>query len=149
LILKDKRNGQKYLSEIVENHVSGQMKLAPEHCQEGVLRLMSKPDISSLLKFREIFFQLSKKFSKNQFLTYYLIAAHPGCTRSDMKQLKVFTKNRLKINPRQVQIFTPTPSTYSTLMYYTGKDPFTGSNIFVEKSLKAKESQKKEITGLL
>ena len=62
-----------------------------------------------------------------------------------MKQLKSFTKKELKINPRQVQIFTPTPSTYSTLMYYTGKDPFTDSNIFVEKNFKEKERQKQSL----
>lgn len=62
-----------------------------------------------------------------------------------MKQLKAFTKKELKINPRQVQIFTPTPSTYSTLMYYTGIDPFTGSKVFVEKDLRKKEKQKKVI----
>ncbi len=147
LIQNDEKSGYRYLSKMVADHVSGQMKLAPEHCHERVLRLMSKPDISSLLEFREIFFKLSKKHGKNQFLTYYFIAAHPGCTQSDMKQLKSFTKKRLKINPRQVQIFTPTPSTYSTLMYYTGKDPFTDSKIFVERNLKAKEDQKKIIIG--
>jgi hypothetical protein len=76
---------------------------------------------------------LSKKFGKQQFLTYYMIAAHPGCTMNDMYQLKDFANRELKMNPEQVQVFTPTPSTYSTLMYYTGVDPFTGEEIFVEK----------------
>ena len=145
LILNDKKNGGDYLSEIVTNHVSGQMKLAPEHSEEKVLKLMGKPDVSSILDFRKKFTIATKKAKKNQFLTYYLIAAHPGCTLRDMKQLKTFTKKELKINPRQVQIFTPTPSTYSTLMYYTGKDPFTESDIFVEKNFKGKEKQKKII----
>ncbi len=145
IILNDQKNGPKYLSKIVTNHVSGQMKLAPEHSQEEILKLMGKPDISSILDFRKRFNTISKKAEKNQFLTYYLIAAHPGCTIKDMKQLKNFTKKELKINPRQVQIFTPTPSTYSTLMYYTEKDPFTGANIFVEKNFKEKEKQKKII----
>ena len=143
MIFNDKKNGLKYLSRIVANHVSGQMKLAPEHCRKRVLRLMGKPGTTSLLAFRNIFHTLSKKIGKDQFLTYYLIAAHPGCTRSDMNRLKQFTREELKINPRQVQIFTPTPSTYSTLMYYTEKDPFTGERVFVEKSLKARERQKK------
>ncbi len=143
LILADRKYGHKYLSKIAASHVSGQMKLAPEHCQENVLRLMGKPDVSSLLAFREVFFKLSEKIGKKQFLTYYLIAAHPGCTRTDMKQLKIFTKKRLRINPRQVQIFTPTPSTYSTLMYYTEKDPFTRAHIFVEKNHRAREIQKR------
>ncbi|MCK5313287.1 MAG: DUF3362 domain-containing protein, partial [Desulfobacteraceae bacterium] len=145
MIIKDQKHGQKYLLKIVANHVSGQMKLAPEHSNDNVLGLMGKPNISSVLDFRKTFNKITKKIGKNQFLTYYFIAAHPGCTIKDMKQLKDFTKKELKINPRQVQIFTPTPSTYSTLMYYTGKDPFTGSNIFVEKDFKGKEKQKKII----
>jgi uncharacterized radical SAM protein YgiQ len=143
IILNDKQNGKKYLSKIVANHVSGQMKLAPEHSQERVLELMGKSNISSILDFKKDFTSITEKVKKNQFLTYYLIAAHPGCTINDMKQLKEFTIRVLKINPRQVQIFTPTPSTYSTLMYYTEKDPFTESGIFVEKNFREKEKQKK------
>ncbi|MCK5542198.1 MAG: YgiQ family radical SAM protein [Desulfobacterales bacterium] len=145
LIMNDKKNGHAYISKIVANHVSGQMKLAPEHSCENVLELMGKPNVSSVLDFRKDFNKITKKIEKNQFLTYYLIAAHPGCTIKDMKQLKEFTKKKLKINPLQVQIFTPTPSTYSTLMYHTSIDPFSGSKIFVEKDLKGKEKQKKII----
>jgi len=70
------------------------------------------------------------------------MAAHPGCRLDDMRELKKFVKEKLRIRPEQVQVFTPTPSTYSTLMYYTGLDPFTGEKIFVEKTLKGKEKQK-------
>jgi len=94
------------------------------------------------VKFREKFTQLSRKAGKEQYLTYYLIAAHPGCSERDMHNLKRFTSQQLKINPEQVQIFTPTPSTYSSLMYYTELDPFTRQPVFVEKDPVRKERQK-------
>ena len=75
-------------------------------------------------------------------MTYYLIAAHPGCSEKDMLDLKIFASEELKISPEQVQIFTPTPSTYSTLMYYTEINPFTNKKIFVEKDNGKKEKQK-------
>jgi uncharacterized radical SAM protein YgiQ len=146
MILKDARYGLNYLREIAEHHVSGQMKIAPEHTQDKVLRLMGKPDKKSLLKFSKLFYAYSKAKGKNQFLTYYLIAAHPGCTETDMRQLKVFASQKLKINPEQVQIFIPLPSTYSALMYYTEKDPSTNQKIFVEKNIIRKEAQKRIIT---
>jgi radical SAM superfamily enzyme YgiQ (UPF0313 family) len=99
-----------------------------------------------LTKFSDLYYSFSKARGKDQFLTYYLIAAHPGCTTDDMKQLKSFTSQKLKTNPEQVQIFIPLPSTYSALMYYTEKDPFTGQKIFVEKNIKRKEIQKLIIT---
>ena len=79
-------------------------------------------------------------------MTYYFIAAHPGCGEQDMIELKDFTMKELKLNPEQVQVFTPTPSTYSTLMYYTEINPFTNKKIFVEKDLKKKEKQKDRLT---
>jgi radical SAM superfamily enzyme YgiQ (UPF0313 family) len=75
------------------------------------------------------------------------MAAHPGCNEEDMKKLKSFVSRNLKINPEQVQIFTPSPSTYSTLMYYTGIDPFTKMKIYVEKDIMKKEKQKSIITS--
>ena len=95
-----------------------------------------------LLQFRNLFNKLTKSAGKNQFLTYYLMAAHPGCTINDMKQLKNFASKKLNINPRQVQIFTPSPSTFSSLMYYSGTDPLTGKPVFVEKNKNGKEKQK-------
>lgn len=85
---------------------------------------------------------MSQKVGKKQYLTYYFIAAHPGCTEADMNNLKRFTSQKLKLNPEQVQVFLPAPSTYSALMYYTETDPFTGEHIFVEKDLRKKERQK-------
>ena len=147
LVFKDKIYGEAYLKQIVSQHVSGQLKVAPEHSEKKVLDLMGKPGTDSLCKFKEKFDLLSKKENKKQFLTYYFIAAHPGCTIEDMEKLKQFIKKELRLKPEQAQIFTPTPSTYSTLMYYTEKDPFSGKKIFVEKNIKSKEKQKRKITG--
>lgn len=146
LIIEDKKNGQKYLEEIVAHHVSGQMKIAPEHTEDKILDLMGKPKKNKLQEFKERFYAINKRVDKKQFLTYYLIAAHPGCNDKDMMDLKVFASQELKTNPEQVQIFTPTPSTYSTLMYYTEINPFTMKKIFVEKDIGKKEKQKRIIT---
>jgi uncharacterized radical SAM protein YgiQ len=146
LVLNDKKNGPAYLEKIVRDNVSGQMKIAPEHTQPHVLDLMGKQDIDLLLEFKTKFDALSKKFEKKQFLTYYLIAAHPGCHMKDMEALKKFTTDKLKMTPEQVQVFTPSPSTYSTLMYYTELDPFVLAPIFVEKNPVQKERQKQIAT---
>ena len=145
MVMGDLQCGQQYLQEVVTHHISGQMKVAPEHTEERVLHLMGKPGKASLLKFKEMFDQITRAAGKEQYLTYYLIAAHPGCTEQDMQRLKRFTSQKLKVNPEQVQIFTPTPSTYSSVMYYTGLDPFTRQPIFVEKDLRRKEHQKRTL----
>ena len=142
LVLSDRKNGLPYLRDVVRHHTSGQMKMAPEHTEDHVLRRMGKPGTGVLLRFRDLFTRLTKEARKDQYLTYYLIAAHPGCTERDMRSLKRFASRHLKINPRQVQIFTPTPSTYSSLMYYTEMDPFTGEKLFVEKDPRKKARQK-------
>lgn len=147
LICADKNHGESYLKELAEHHVSGQMKLAPEHTDQGVLDKMGKACNDTLLEFRNRFLKISRAKGKKQFLTYYFLAAHPGCTEMDMKRLKSFVNKNLKLSPEQVQIFTPTPSTYSTLMYYTGLDPFTGEKIFVEKDPVCKKRQKDILTG--
>ena len=146
LILNDKKHGKAYLEKIVKDNVSGQMKVAPEHTTPHVLKLMGKQNIDLLLKFKDKFDLLSKKSGKKQFLTYYLIAAHPGCKIKEMQDLKQFTTKKLKITPEQVQIFTPSPSTWSTLMYYTGINPFTMEALFVEKNPVNKEKQKQLVT---
>jgi radical SAM superfamily enzyme YgiQ (UPF0313 family) len=144
--LRDERHGDEYLREIVAHHVSGQLKVAPEHTDDPVLAKMGKPGTDSLLRFKKKFDDLTRAAGKPQFLTYYLIAAHPGCSDAEMSALKRFTSEKLRINPEQVQIFTPTPSTYSTLMYCTGVDPFTREPVFVEKDLAKKERQKEIVT---
>ena len=142
LITEDKRKGYSYLRELVEHHISGQMKVAPEHTEQRVLDLMGKPGKQTLVDFKRLYDKLNKDMGKKQFLTYYLIAAHPGCEESDMHKLKNFTTNELKMNPEQAQVFTPTPGTYSAVMYYTEMDPITRKKIFVEKDMHRKEKQK-------
>lgn len=142
LILSDSKCGQKYLEEIVRDHVSGQMKIAPEHTEDKVLNLMGKQGKYQLKEFKDKFYKINDKLGMKQFLTYYLIAAHPGCDERDMLDLKRFASKELRVSPEQVQVFTPTPSTYSTLMYYTEINPFTGKKLFVEKDNNRKQKQK-------
>jgi len=142
MVLEDKKYGLEYMKEIIGHHISGQLKIAPEHTEYKVLRRMGKTGNEYLQEFKEEFYRLNRETGKKQFLTYYFIAAHPGCEHKDMEKLKWFIRRELKINPEQVQIFTPTPSSYSSLMYYTEMDPFMGDKIFVEKNIKAKERQK-------
>jgi uncharacterized radical SAM protein YgiQ len=146
MIPADSHHGVQYLEEIVEHHVSGQLKIAPEHTEDAVLAKMGKPGSSALLQFKRQFDDLSARAGKNQFLTYYLIAAHPGCSETDMLRLKQFTSRELHISPEQVQIFTPSPSTYSSLMYYTEMDPFSRRPLFVEKDPTRRERQKLLVT---
>ena len=147
LVMADKKFGLEYLRELLKYHVSGQMKIAPEHMDNRVLKIMGKPGSEVLDKFRELYYRLTGKINKDQHLSYYIIAAHPGCTEKDMVNMKSSSREKLGTNPRQVQIFTPTPSTYSSLMYWTEKDPFSGEDMFVEKSFKGRENQKEIVTG--
>lgn len=142
MILADKANGTRYLQELVRHHVSGQMKVAPEHSEPSVLAKMGKPGRETLLAFRDLFYKLTSQEGKEQFLTYYMIAAHPGCTERDMALLRSFALRELRLLPEQVQVFTPTPATYSSLMYWTERDPFTGNRCFVEKTTRGREKQK-------
>jgi uncharacterized radical SAM protein YgiQ len=142
LLLADKKHCKSYMQELVAHHISGQLKVAPEHTTDNVLKIMGKPRVEALLAFKTIFEKLNQDLGLKQFLTYYFIAAHPGCREDDMRDLKAFTSRKLKINPQQVQIFTPTPSTYSSLMYWTHIDPATGKKIFVEKDANEKQKQK-------
>lgn len=142
MVLADHKYGNKYLTEIIRHHVSGQLKVAPEHSVDTVLECMGKPGVQDLLKFRELFLKITAKAGLKQFLTYYIIAGHPGCRQKDMGLFKKFAREKLQLIPRQVQLFTPTPSTFSTLIYWTGKNPLTGRPCFVERNVKAREAQK-------
>jgi uncharacterized radical SAM protein YgiQ len=142
LVLADHAHGPDYLDELVAHHVSGQLKLAPEHSQPGVLQLMRKPGVEKLLAFRAQFEEANRRHQSRQFLTYYFVAAHPGCTEEDMRQLRQFTRQRLHLAPEQVQVFTPTPSTWATAMYWTERDPATGAPLFVEKGGRGRQAQK-------
>ncbi len=146
LVLEDEQHGDAYVKEITRHHVSGQLKVAPEHSENAVLRVMGKPGHEQLLAFKEKFDRFSREAGKEQYLTYYLIAAHPGCRDEDMRRLKQFASRELHISPEQVQLFTPLPSTYSALMYHTGLNPFTHEPIFVEKDAGRRERQKRIVT---
>jgi radical SAM superfamily enzyme YgiQ (UPF0313 family) len=130
------------MQELLKHHISGQLKVAPEHIAPNVLKIMGKPQAQTLLNFKKLFEEAEKSSGQKQFLTYYFVAAHPGCTEEDMHELKSFAGRELKTTPRQVQIFTPLPSTYSSLMYFTETDPFSGKKIFVEKKTEKKQRQK-------
>ncbi len=157
LILADRRYGNEYLRKLCKDHISGQLKLAPEHSCERILRLMGKETIEQLVEFKRRFDAISQEEGRKQYLTYYFIEAHPGCTIGDMQDVRKFCQQKLHILPEQVQIFTPTPSTWSTVMYYLGCDPFSGDDsgitkdeegkgdrrIFVERQLSGKEKQKR------
>jgi uncharacterized radical SAM protein YgiQ len=144
LVDADKKWGPAYIQQLVGFHVSGQIKLAPEHYDNEVLTLMGKPTIKPLMRFKTAFDEECRKQGKKYFMTYYLMAAHPGCTMNHMLRLKDFLKGGLKIMPEQVQIFTPTPSTKSALMYYCGTD-LSGNYIPCERTASGKQRQKDAI----
>lgn len=147
LVMDDKKFGQAYIEEIASHHVSGQLKVAPEHFDDRILSLMGKPGLGTVLDFKERFEKASAKAGKKQFLTYYVIAAHPGCSLEDMKDMGDYARDRFGLTPEQVQIFTPTPGTWSTVMYATGIDPFTGTEVFVERDGGKRRAQKEVVGG--
>ncbi len=147
LAMADAEHGETYVQEIAAHHVSGQLKLAPEHCDPKVLDLLGKPGMESLRWFRDHFETASRRAGRRQFLTYYMMAAHPGCSDREMTELRETCSRELGIFPEQVQIFTPTPSTWSTLMYATGLNPWTLEPVFVEHGTSRKERQKAFLTG--
>ena len=117
--------------------------MAPEHSVDHVLKQMGKPSEEVL---RDFLREVSLISSRNRFTIGYFIAAHPGCTIQDMIELKKFVSKEMHYNPEQVQIFTPTPATYSTAMYYTGIDSEDGDEIFVERSTSGRREQKDLLT---
>ena len=147
LIEADRTCGDEYIATLAKHHVSGQLKLAPEHVVTRVLAYMGKPDVKDLLAFKRKFDAASRRLGRKQYLTYYFIAAHPGCTEADMRELKRFAERELNLHPEQVQIFTPTPLTAATCMYYTGLDPATGREVYVARGLGEKQRQKDLLTG--
>ena len=130
-----------FFKELVEYHVSGQLKVAPEHCAPNTLAYMGKPPIETFNKFKDKFYELSKKAGKKQYLVPYLMSSHPGSTLSDAVYLAEYLyKNHMR--PEQVQDFYPTPGTVSTCMFYTGLDPYTLKPVFVEKTAEGKALQR-------
>ena len=130
-----------FFKDLVRYHVSGQLKVAPEHCSAGVLTAMGKPDISVYKKFRARFYELTKSMDKKQYLVPYLMSSHPGSTMKDAIILAQFLKEE-GIHPEQVQDFYPTPGTVSTCMFYTGLDPYTMKPIYVPKTPAEKAEQR-------
>ena len=130
-----------FFAELVKHHVSGQLKVAPEHCVNGVLDEMGKPHIEVYEKFRQKYERLNQKYGKEQYLVPYLMSSHPGCTLDDAVRLAEWL-NRSGRQPEQVQDFYPTPGTLSTCMYHTGIDPRTMRPVFVPISAHDKAMQR-------
>ena len=134
-------NNDEFFKELVTHHISGQLKVAPEHCSAQVLSAMGKPEIESYIRFKKRFYELTKSINKEQFLVPYLMSSHPGSTIKDAIELSLFLKNE-GMRPEQVQDFYPTPGTVSTCMYYTGYDPFTMKEIYTAKTPEEKAEQR-------
>ncbi len=130
-----------FLEELCRHHVSGQLKVAPEHCSDRVLALMGKPSIRIFEDFAKRFYQASKKAGLEQYLVPYLMSSHPGATVEDALEMAMFLK-RHDLRPEQVQDFYPTPGTISTAMFYTGLDPYTLKPVYVPKSMAEKQLQR-------
>ncbi len=138
-MLKDKDDT--FFRELVKYHVSGQLKVAPEHCSAMVLDKMGKPHIDAYIAFSKKYFELSGQAHKEQYLVPYLMSSHPGSTLKEAVELALFLKKR-HIRPEQVQDFYPTPGTISTCMFYTGLDPYTMEPVYVAKSPQEKAMQR-------
>ena len=138
-MLADKNDD--FFRKIVKDHVSGQLKVAPEHCSNHVLKLMGKPSIETYDRFKAKFYKITEELGKEQYLVPYLMSSHPGSTLADAIELALYLKKN-RINPEQVQDFYPTPGTASTCMFWTGLDPFTGETVFVPKDYEEKRQQR-------
>ena len=130
-----------YTEELIKNHVSGRLKVAPEHTDDKVLKLMRKPSFMQFRQFRDIFNRINQQHKLNQQLIPYFISSHPGSTMESMASLAAETKE-LNFHLEQVQDFTPTPMTMATEMYYTGINPETGDKIFCARNMREKEEQR-------
>ncbi len=137
----NKKNGlDAYIEEVVRHHVSGRLKVAPEHSSEQTLRLMRKPSFKLFYRFKEKFDRINAKYGLKQFLVPYFISSHPGCELEDMAELAAETR-QLGFKLEQVQDFTPTPMTVATVMYYSGYNPYTLEKVYTARSPKEKKAQ--------
>ena len=125
----------------MQHHISGQLKVAPEHVSNRVLEKMGKPEHKVYVEFKKQYERINKKFDKNQFLVPYYMSSHPGCDLNDAVELALYIKET-GVMPRQVQDYYPTPSTLSTVMYYTERDPYTMEKIYVAKNPHEKAMQR-------
>lgn len=140
LVLADKQFGRKYAEELIINHVSGRLKVAPEHTSDSVLHLMRKPSFQLFYDFNRWFDDINRRAGLRQQLIPYFISSHPGCSEQDMKELATITR-RLNFKLEQVQDFTPTPMTISTETWYTGIHPYTLEPVFSARSPQEKQRQ--------
>ena len=138
-MLEDKNDD--FFRELVEYHVSGQLKVAPEHCIDSVLDYMGKPHIGVYEKFMDKYARMNDRCAKDQYVVPYLMSSHPGCTLSDAVALAEYL-NKKGRQPEQVQDFYPTPGTISTCMYYTGIDPLSMKSVYVARSPREKDMQR-------
>lgn len=136
------RSAEEYTRELICRHVSGRLKVAPEHTSDAVLRLMRKPSFSQFEQFKRIFDRINREKGLKQQIIPYFISSHPGCHEQDMAELAVKTK-RLDFQLEQVQDFTPTPMTVATEMFYTGYDPYTLEPVFSAHTPREKLAQRK------
>ena len=132
---------QEYLKELIVNHVSGRLKVAPEHTESKVLSLMRKPPFNLFRKLKQDFKRITEKEGVRYEIIPYFISSHPGSSGSEMKELAGEVRS-LGIKPEQVQDFTPTPMTLATVMYYCGFDPYTGKKVYVARGIEEKRKQK-------
>jgi uncharacterized radical SAM protein YgiQ len=142
LIEKDKKYGDKFLHNLLKFHNPGRFKIAPEHSDNSVLRLMNKPGFETTESFIKKLNKMKKEQKLNTKFSAYLISAHPGATKNIDKNLAFDISKFFPFQPEDIQIFTPTPSTKSTTMYYTERNPETGENIFVEKNERKRKEHK-------
>ncbi|WP_245915707.1 YgiQ family radical SAM protein [Mangrovibacterium marinum] len=136
------KNNMTYLREVIKHHVSGRLKVAPEHTSDDVLKIMRKPSFKLFHKLNKVFNEINKQEGLKQQLIPYFISSHPGCESVDMAKLAAETK-QLDFKLEQVQDFTPTPMTLATVIFYTGFHPYTMEAVFTAKSKKEKLSQRK------
>ncbi len=130
-----------FFGELIQHHISGQLKVAPEHISENVLKYMGKPGRKVYDRFCDKFYALNQKYGKKQFLVPYLMSSHPGSTLNDAIELALYIKKH-NLHPEQVQDFYPTPFTISTCMFYTGLDPFTMQEVYVPRDMEEKRMQR-------
>ena len=130
-----------YMEELIARHVSGRLKVAPEHTEDNVLKMMRKPSFELFGQFKKIFDRVNKQHGLNQQLIPYFISSHPGCTEADMANLAIQTK-KLHFQLEQVQDFTPTPMTLATEMYYTGYHPYTLEKVYTAHTKEQKLAQR-------
>ena len=129
-----------YLSELIKNHVSGRLKVAPEHTSDSTLNMMRKPSFNLFYQFKRIFDELNEKEQLNQQLIPYFISSHPGCSEEDMAELAAITRN-IFFKLEQVQDFTPSPMTLATEIYYTGIHPYTLERVYTARTKEQKNAQ--------